>query len=97
MLIIVLCTPRASLGRRICFPEMKGLCNIENCGLVAHGWQTGYSGLHVGMTLHQNTNVPQRPGRMSFVRTCVDFQGVPAKNNIMSGIEYNGKTGEFLG
>lgn len=82
MLIIVLCTPRASLGRRMCFPEMKRLRNAENRGLVPRGWQTGYSD---GEThSHQNTNVPPRSGRMSFVRAGVDLQSIPAKTNIVS-------------
>lgn len=54
------------------FPEMKGLNNIENCGLVLRGWQTGYSGLRMWELPSSDPDGPPRPGRLLFA-TSVDF------------------------
>lgn len=70
-------------GQANVFPrDERRLRNMENCGLVLRGWQTGYS--DGGTHSHQNSNVPPRPGRMSFVRAGVDLQSIPAKTNIVS-------------
>lgn len=60
MLIVVLCTPGAWLGRWMWFQEMKGLCNTENCGVVLAGMANGFlRTANVGIIL---TRVQAFPG-----------------------------------